>query len=75
MTDLVVDVLRRYGLADRFTPDRFAPTVGASVDEVTGTLRGDIEGTKWDGNGPERPDGPERPGGPERPDGSEQPDR
>ncbi|MDF2576382.1 MAG: hypothetical protein K0S05_3294, partial [Agromyces sp.] len=22
--------------------------VGAAVDDVTGTLRGDLEGTKWD---------------------------
>lgn len=48
MKDPVVDVLREYGLAGRFTPDRFAPTVGAAVDDVTGTLRGDLEGTKWD---------------------------
>jgi MFS superfamily sulfate permease-like transporter len=48
MKDPVVDVLRRYGLADRFTPDRFASTVGAAVDELTGTLRGDLDGTKWD---------------------------
>lgn len=51
MKDPVVDVLRAYGLSERFTPDRFAPTVGAAVDDVTGTLRGDIEGTKWDENG------------------------
>ena len=48
MKDPVIDVLRRYGMTDRFTPDRFAPTVGAAVDEVTGRLRGDIEGTRWD---------------------------
>ena len=48
MKDPVVDVLREYGLAGRFTPDRFAPTVGAAVDDVTGTLRGDLEGTKWE---------------------------
>lgn len=48
MKDPVVDVLRRYGLTERFTPDRFASTVGAAVDELTGTLRGDLEGTKWD---------------------------
>lgn len=48
MKSPVVDTLDRYGLGDRFPPDRFAPTVGAAVDEVTGTLRGDIEGTKWD---------------------------
>lgn len=48
LKDPVVDVLRRYGLTDRFTPDRFASTVGAAVDELTGTLRGDLDGTKWD---------------------------
>lgn len=50
----VVDTLGRYGLGDRFPPDRFAPTVGAAVDDVTGTLRGDIEGTKWDAASPGR---------------------
>ncbi|NYE18430.1 SulP family inorganic anion transporter [Microbacterium immunditiarum] len=48
MKSPVVDTLREYGLTDRFTSDRFAPTVGAAVDDVTGTLRGDIAGTKWD---------------------------
>jgi len=57
MKDPVIDVLRQYGLTERFTPDRFAATVGAAVDELTGTLRGDLDGTKWDGeqgssNGP-----------------------
>lgn len=52
MKDPVRDILREYGLGDRFTPDRFAPTVGAAVDDVTGTLRGDLEGTKWDGEPP-----------------------
>ena len=73
MKDPVVDVLRDYGLMDRFTPDRFAPTVGAAVDDVTGTLRGDLEGTKWEGES-SGPDGGEPPGrddpgrgGPERP--------
>lgn len=61
MKDPVVDVLRDYGLMDRFTPDRFAPTVGAAVDDVTGTLRGDLEGTKWEGESP-GPDGGEPPG-------------
>lgn len=51
MKDPVVDVLRAYGLSERFSPERFAPTVGAAVDDVTGTLRRDIEGTKWDENG------------------------
>ena len=48
MKDPVIDVLRAYGLEERFPPERFAPTVGAAVDDVTGTLRGDLEGTKWD---------------------------
>lgn len=43
MKDPVIDVLRDYGVTDRFTPDRFAPTVGAAVDEITGTLRTDID--------------------------------
>ena len=47
MKDPVVDVLRDYGVFERFA-DRFAPTVGAAVDDVTGTLRGDLEGTKWE---------------------------
>ena len=41
-------------MSDRFTPDRFASTVGAAVDELTGTTRGDLEGTKWD----DTPDAP-----------------
>ena len=49
MKDPVIDVLRQYGLTERFTPDRFAATVGAAVDELTGTLRGDLDGTKWEG--------------------------
>ncbi|HEX6955101.1 MAG TPA: hypothetical protein VF156_09515, partial [Agromyces sp.] len=61
MKDPVVDVLRDYGLMDRFTPDRFAPTVGAAVDDVTGTLRGDLEGTKLEGES-SGPDGGEPPG-------------
>ncbi|WP_084125022.1 SulP family inorganic anion transporter [Demequina sp. NBRC 110054] len=40
----VKDVLRRYGTAERFTSDRFLPTVGAAVDEATGTWRGDLGG-------------------------------
>ena len=35
--------MHSYGLTDRFTPDRFAATVGAAVDEITGTLRTDLE--------------------------------
>jgi high affinity sulfate transporter 1 len=63
MKDPVVDTLRDYGVTDRFTPDRFAPTVGAAVDEVTGTLRGDLGGTKWDEDGREA-DGTKDSGGP-----------
>ncbi len=64
MKDPVIDVLRDYGLLDRFTPDRFAPTVGAAVDDVTGTLRGDLEGTKWE----EGPGGAKGAGGSDRQD-------
>jgi high affinity sulfate transporter 1 len=55
MKDPVRDVLRRYGMSERFTPDRFAPTVGAAVDDLTGTVRDDLEGTRWD----DTPDEPE----------------
>jgi MFS superfamily sulfate permease-like transporter len=58
MKDPVVDVLRDYGLTSRFTPDRFAPTVGAAVDDETGTLRTDLEGTKWEGEEPDAAAGP-----------------
>ena len=58
MKDPVIDVLRRYGLTERFTPDRFAATVGAAVDELTGTLRGDLEGTQWDGEASRNDDEP-----------------
>ena len=76
MKDPVVDVLRDYGATDRFTPDRFAPTVGAAVDEITGTLRGDLDGTKWaDEPGAREPEGgsdesgePDDPDRPDRPD-------
>ncbi|WP_243075873.1 SulP family inorganic anion transporter [Microbacterium sp. SS28] len=57
MKDPVKDTLREYGMADRFPPERFAPTVGAAVDELTGELRGDLDGTKWDDD----PDGRSRP--------------
>jgi len=46
----VLDVMRSYGLTDRFTPDRFASTVGAAVDEITGTLRTDLEPPQQDGD-------------------------
>ncbi len=36
------DQLQRYGLGERFGPDRFAPTVGAAVDEFLGHERSDI---------------------------------
>lgn len=62
MKDPVIDVLRRYGLTERFTPDRFAATVGAAVDDVTGTLRGDLDGTRWDPDRDEpEPDAPRDP--------------
>jgi len=38
----VKDDLVRRGLADRFGPDRFAPTVGAAVDRILGYERDDI---------------------------------
>lgn len=44
----VKDMLRDYGLSGRFPPERFAGTVGEAVDEATGTLRGDLDGTEWD---------------------------
>ncbi len=47
----VKDHLRDYGLTRRFPPERFARTVGEAVDEATGTLRGDLEGTEWDTDG------------------------
>jgi hypothetical protein len=75
MKDPVIDVLRRYGLTERFTPDRFASTVGAAVDELTGTLRGDLDGTKWEGepgSGGEAEPG-ESEAGPEPEGGSEPP--
>jgi MFS superfamily sulfate permease-like transporter len=42
MKDPVRDALVRHGLADRFGPERFAPTVGAAVDTILGHERGDI---------------------------------
>ncbi|MCY1159449.1 MAG: hypothetical protein MOP51_2474 [Citricoccus sp.] len=41
----VKDSLERYGMAGRFGPERFPPTVGAAVDAVTGRLREDIDET------------------------------
>lgn len=38
----VRDRLLQYGLADRFGPDRFAPTTGAAVDAILGRQRDDI---------------------------------
>ncbi len=43
MKDPVRDKLIRYGLGERFTADRFMPTVGAAVDSVTGEFRRDID--------------------------------
>ena len=37
------DRLTSYGLGDRFDPSRFYPTVGAAVDDLTGTLRHDFD--------------------------------
>lgn len=39
----VKDQIRRYRLGDRFEPERFMPTVGAAVDSITGTFRGDLD--------------------------------
>lgn len=38
----VRDQLSRYGLDARFGPERWAPTVGAAVDELTGGYRDDL---------------------------------
>lgn len=61
LKDPVLDVLRRHGVAERFEPDRLAPTVGAAVDEFTGRLRGDLDGTRWDDGADAGDDGPEGP--------------
>jgi anti-anti-sigma regulatory factor len=42
MKDPVKDRLARHGLADRFGPERFAPTVGSAVDTILGHQRDDI---------------------------------
>ena len=42
LKDPVRDSLTRHGLADRFGPERFAPTVGAAVDTILGHERDDI---------------------------------
>ncbi len=42
MKDPVKDRLARHGLAERFGPERFAPTVGAAVDTILGHQRNDI---------------------------------
>lgn len=39
----VKDQLHRYGLDSRFDASRFYPTVGAAVDDLTGTLRYDFD--------------------------------
>ncbi len=39
----VKDQINRYRLGARFGEERFMPTVGAAVDAVTGTFRGDLE--------------------------------
>jgi MFS superfamily sulfate permease-like transporter len=38
----VQDQIQRYGLVSRFGAERFMPTVGAEVDAVIGTFRGDL---------------------------------
>ncbi len=43
MKDPVKDQCRRYGLNEQFGPERFYPTVGAAVDDLTGKLRYDID--------------------------------
>ncbi|WP_372595427.1 SulP family inorganic anion transporter [Actinotalea sp.] len=58
----VKDRLRRYDVrtadgASRFGPERFAPTVGAAVDAVTGDLRGDLPRPGGAPEGPESPPG------------------
>ncbi|TFD89778.1 SulP family inorganic anion transporter [Cryobacterium serini] len=40
----VKDRLQAFGLGDRFSPERLAPTVGAAVDAASGELRDDIGG-------------------------------
>ena len=42
LKDPVRDRLVRHGLAGRFGPERFAPTVGAAVDNILGHERDDI---------------------------------
>lgn len=39
----VKDLLSGFGLDGRFGPERFAPTVGAAVDDITGEFRADID--------------------------------
>ena len=48
----VKDQCRRYGLNERFGPERFYPTVGAAVDELTGNLRSDIDPAAADAEPP-----------------------
>ena len=43
MKDPVRDKLIRFGLGERFTADRFMPTVGAAVDAITGEFRRDLD--------------------------------
>lgn len=61
----VKDHLARWGLAGQFPPDRFKPTVGAAVDEITGELRSDIGSGEGTAGLPEPgPPAPGRPGVP-----------
>jgi MFS superfamily sulfate permease-like transporter len=43
MKDPVRDKLIQFGLDQRFTADRFMPTVGAAVDAITGEFRRDLD--------------------------------
>ena len=43
LKDPVKDQCGRYGLNEQFGPERFYPTVGSAVDELTGNLRSDID--------------------------------
>ncbi|MCZ7631279.1 MAG: SulP family inorganic anion transporter [Microthrixaceae bacterium] len=54
----VKDQLQRYGLDSRFDHSRFYPTVGAAVDDLTGTLRYDFDIE------PDEPEGPPDPSEP-----------
>lgn len=48
----VKDQLNRYGLGERFDPSRFHPTIGAAVDDLTGTVRYDFDLDRKDPSNP-----------------------